>query len=153
MKRAGDKMKMLEQRIGRRRDATRALTQVPTGWGGFGCPTVTCRSAHTVGQKAINPRGMGTDSPFQKSFIPNSKQVLTKSGESRSALRESSAAPWPLWQSASESSVSCRQPQLRTVSVVKRGMGDRGSALLSCRAVSHSCVAHPAPSRKARSSA
>jgi hypothetical protein len=73
-------MKMLEQRIGRRRDATRALTQVPTGWDGYGCPTT-----HTVGQKAVNPRGMGTASPFQKSSLPNSKKMLTKGGESWSA--------------------------------------------------------------------
>src|ERR1017187_5494234 len=77
MRRAGDKMKMLEQRIGQRRDATRALAQVPTGWG---CPTT-----HTVGQKAVNPRGMGTASPFQKSSLPNSKKMLTKGGESWSA--------------------------------------------------------------------
>ena len=70
-------MKMLEQRIGQRRDATRALAQVPTGWG---CPTT-----HTVGQKAVNPRGMGTASPFQKSSLPNSKKMLTKGGESGSA--------------------------------------------------------------------
>ena len=78
-------MKMLERRIGRRRDATRALTQVPTGWGGLGCPTVTCRSTYTVGREAINPRGVGTESPLQKSFTPNSKKMLTKSGESWSA--------------------------------------------------------------------
>ena len=78
-------MKMLEQRIGRRRDATRALPQVPTGWGGYGCPTETRHPAHTVGHKAINPRGMGTESPSQKSFAPNSKKMLTKSGESWSA--------------------------------------------------------------------
>jgi hypothetical protein len=72
-------MKMLEQRIGRRRDATRALTQVPTGWGGYGYPTET---RHTVGYKAINPRGMGTESPSQKGFTPNSKKMLTKGGES-----------------------------------------------------------------------
>src|ERR1017187_7574116 len=80
MRQAGDKMKMLEQRIGQRRDATRALTQVPTGWGSFGCPTT-----HTVGQKAVNPRGMGTASPFQESSFPNSKnsskKTLTKGGE------------------------------------------------------------------------
>ena len=74
-------MKMLEQRIGQRRDATRALAQVPTGWG---CPTT-----HTVGQKAVNPRGMGTASPFQKSSLPNSKKMLTKGGESWSAR-----VPW-----------------------------------------------------------
>src|ERR1035441_1783032 len=85
MRRVGDKMKMLEQRIGRRRDATRALPQVPTGWGGYGCPTETRHPAHTVGHKAINPRGMGTESPSQKSFAPNSKKMLTKSGESWSA--------------------------------------------------------------------
>ena len=78
-------MKMLEQRIGQRRDATRALAQVPTGWGGYGCPTT-----HTVGQKAVNPRGMGTASPYQKSStLPNSKKnskkTLTKGGESPSA--------------------------------------------------------------------
>jgi hypothetical protein len=75
--RVGDKLKMLEQRIGRRRDAPRALTQVPTGRGGLGCPT-----SHTVGHKAANPRGMGTASPFQKSSLPNSKKTLTKGGES-----------------------------------------------------------------------
>src|ERR1017187_10318468 len=85
MRRVGDKMKMLEQRIGRRRDATRALPQVPTGWGGYGCPTETRHPAHTVGHKAINPRGMGTESPSQKNFAPNSKKMLTKSGESGSA--------------------------------------------------------------------
>src|SRR5213083_132761 len=76
------KLEMLGQRIGQRRDATRALTQVPTGWGSFGCPT-----NHTVGQKAVNPRGMGTASPFQKSFLPNSKKTLTKGGESSPARR------------------------------------------------------------------
>src|ERR1019366_1845130 len=84
MRRAGDKMKMLEQRIGQRRDATRALAQVPTGWG---CPTT-----HTVGQKAVNPRGMGTASPFQKSSLPNSKKMLTKGGESWSAVTPPSAS-------------------------------------------------------------
>ena len=54
-------MKTPEQRIGQRRDATRALTQAPTGWDGLGCPT-----SHTVGGKALNPRGLGTESPCQK---------------------------------------------------------------------------------------
>jgi hypothetical protein len=86
-------MKMLEQRIGRRRDATRALPQVPTGWGGYGCPTETRHPAHTVGHKAINPRGMGTESPSQKSFAPNSKKMLTKSGESWSGPKGHPDAP------------------------------------------------------------
>src|SRR5205809_7609660 len=73
------KLEMLGQRIGQRRDATRALTQVPTGWGSFGCPT-----NHTVGQKAVNPRGMGTASPFQKSSFLIQKKTLTKGGESPS---------------------------------------------------------------------
>src|ERR1035441_8748746 len=93
MRRVGDKMKMLEQRIGRRRDATRALPQVPTGWGGYGCPTETRHPAHTVGHKAINPRGMGTESPSQKSFAPNSKKMLTKSGESWSGPNGHPDAP------------------------------------------------------------
>src|ERR1039457_6470830 len=80
------KLKMLELRIGQRRDATRALTQVPTGWGSFGCPT-----SHTVGQKAVNPRDMGTASPYQKGSLPdskkNSKKTLTKGGESSSGNR------------------------------------------------------------------
>ena len=67
------KLEMLGQRIGQRRDATRALTQVPTGWGSLGCPT-----SHTVGQKAVNPRGMGTASPYQKSSLPDSKKELKK---------------------------------------------------------------------------
>src|ERR1017187_4299048 len=79
------KLEKLGQRIGQRRDATRALTQVPTGWGSFGCPT-----SHTVGQKAVNPRGMGTASPYQKGSLPdskkNSKKTLTKGGESSSRI-------------------------------------------------------------------
>ena len=67
------KLEMLGQRIGQRRDATRALTQVPTGWGSLGCPT-----SHTVGQKAVNPRGMGTASPYQISSLPDSKKELKK---------------------------------------------------------------------------
>jgi len=67
------KLEMLGQRMGQRRDATRALTQVPTGWGSLGCPT-----SHTVGQKAVNPRGMGTASPYQISFLPDSKKELKK---------------------------------------------------------------------------
>ena len=35
--------------------------------------------------KAVNPRGMGTASPFQKSFLPNSRKTLTKGGESSPA--------------------------------------------------------------------
>src|SRR5258708_38959234 len=71
------KLEMLGQRIGQRRDATRALTQVPTGWGSFDCPT-----SHTVGQKAVNPRGMGTASPYQKkrpsSFKKEHKKEVDK---------------------------------------------------------------------------
>src|ERR1019366_4602328 len=67
------KLEMLGQRIGQRRDATRALTQVPTGWGSLGCPT-----SHTVGQKAVNPRGMGTASPYQISSLPDSKKKQKK---------------------------------------------------------------------------
>lgn len=81
-------MKMLEQRIGRLRDATRALTQVPTGWGRFGCPTT-----HTVGQKALTPRGMGTASPFQKSSLPDFKKMLTKGGESWASRADQGSAP------------------------------------------------------------
>jgi hypothetical protein len=40
-------IKMLEQRIGRRRDATRALPQVPTGWGGWVCQ-VFCVNGHVL---------------------------------------------------------------------------------------------------------
>jgi hypothetical protein len=82
--REGDKLKMPEQRIGPRRDATRALTQAPTRWGSFGCPTT-----HTVGQKAVNPRGTGTASPSENRSLPNSKTTLTKGGESRSPIRRS----------------------------------------------------------------
>src|ERR1019366_8835804 len=78
------KLEMLGQSIGQRRDATRALTQVPTGWGSFACP-----ASPTVGQNAVNPRGMGTASPYQKRSLPNSKKsskkTLTKGGESSSA--------------------------------------------------------------------
>src|ERR1700756_3295466 len=74
------KLEMLGQRIGQHRDVTRALTQVPTGWDSSGCPT-----RHPAGHKAINPRGMGTVSPFQKSSPPKSKKRLTKGGESPSA--------------------------------------------------------------------
>src|ERR1035437_4808543 len=78
------KLELLGQRRGQRRDATRALTKVPTGWGSFGCP-----ASPTVGQNAVNPRGMGTASPYQKRSLPNSKKsskkTLTKGGESSSA--------------------------------------------------------------------
>ena len=67
------KLEMLEQRIGQRRDATRALPQVPTGWGSFDCP-----ASPTVGQNAVNPRGMGTASPYQISSLPDSKKELKK---------------------------------------------------------------------------
>jgi hypothetical protein len=55
------KLEMLEQRIGQRRDATRALTPVPTRWGSFGCPTTP-----TVGHKAVNPQGYGDRVPISK---------------------------------------------------------------------------------------
>src|ERR1019366_8024377 len=88
------KLEMLEQRIGQRRDATRALPQVPTGWGSFDCP-----ASPTVGQNAVNPRGMGTASPYQKRSLPNSKKsskkTLTKGGESSSAC-------WQAGQGADE---------------------------------------------------
>jgi hypothetical protein len=37
-----DKLRMLEQRTGLRRDATRALPQVPTRWGSIDCPSSKC---------------------------------------------------------------------------------------------------------------
>src|ERR1019366_6348694 len=67
------KLEMLGQRIGQRSNATRALTQVPTGWGSFGCPT-----SHTVGQNAVNPRGMGTASPYQRDLFPILKKAPKK---------------------------------------------------------------------------
>ena len=75
---------MLEQRIGQRRDATRALPQVPTGWG-----TVIALLPH---QSHCRPQrgksqGYGDSVPiFKKDALPTlKKKLLTNGGESWSA--------------------------------------------------------------------
>src|ERR1019366_4802186 len=80
------KLEILGQRIGQRRDATRALTQVPTGWGQF-------RLSHQpyCWPERGKSQGYGDSVPISKRSLPNSKKsskkTLTKGGESSSRGR------------------------------------------------------------------
>jgi hypothetical protein len=58
-------LETLERRIGLRRDATRAPTQRPEWRGGASRPKENSHS----GGKAVNPRGLGTESPRGFIFI------------------------------------------------------------------------------------
>src|ERR1039458_8829878 len=116
------KLEMLGQRIGQRRDATRALTQVPTGWGSFGCPT-----SHTVGQKAVNPRGMGTASPYQITSLPDSKKELKKD------VDKGWGVPVPLPSQRYQHHAECQQADEGV------GRGPGGPPHHCCRVPRHEC--------------
>ncbi len=129
-------LEMLEQRIGQRRDATRALTRVRTrgvalllpraqpirqspNLGGF--------KTNTVCHKALNPRGLGTESPSKELRIKTNKNVLTKGGESSSAFLAFNRILILLAKAgpggpARTSGSAPQQMQIRKVSGIGRGL-------------------------------
>ncbi len=77
-------LEMLAQRIGRRRDATRALARVADTRGAALMPTPRPNFPPMSAPKALNPRGLGTESPFEEMLFFRTEYLLTKGGESSS---------------------------------------------------------------------